>query len=101
MIDLVIKNIEKKIEFEKQFTVYNRRRIFRRARVIMVIHYMSYSDALKQAWAESKAVVIKCRFELKCLNNQLIGLFTPVQYHQTEKYKVEQMIKASNNGFEL
>jgi len=96
-IKIVTSRIEKKINFESKYSTYNRSRIFKRAYYILRNSTLTFSDALKQSWSESKKVVSETRIELSKLKDQLMDIFTPKQYTQTSEFSNQSFYNVMNS----
>lgn len=107
----VYETINNQITELKEESKYNLSRIMRRARYIYLnrnnimldyFHIESWSEALKQAWKESKKVILKKRKELKYaierLAKQYEVKFSP-EYYQNELDN--SMMKAYLNGAKM
>ena len=71
-------------------TEYNRSEIFKIARYIYKNRSITWSQALKESWQESKETIIRNRIELDSIKERMLNLFTPTEYVHTTDYAIEQ-----------
>ena len=69
--------LNREINYLLPFTRFNKSRIMRRARVILLNNVVSWSEALKMSWAEAKQVVNSTKEEITEIVERLANAYCP------------------------
>ena len=82
-------------------TTYNRKRIFKRAYYITKTTGLTFGQALKQSWSESKAVILRNRIEAEAIKSKMLTYYTPDSHLNSIEYITKSMAEAEKMGINL